>query len=129
MNAFFLSHCFFLSQHYEEFIFLFFVSEFRKEIGLVNDAAFWIWLANYGPHRPPIGGPKMRSPAVHPFFPLSIFSILFILIYLLVFLILNFEFDFNSFEFSCLNLFKLKEKFETFSLVAGSNSFPSAHLH
>src|SRR6218665_3251903 len=110
MNAFFLSHCFFLSQHYEEFIFLFFVSEFRKEIGLVNDAAFWIWLANYGPHRPPIGGPKMRSPAYHPFFLLPSFQFYYFNLFAW-FLILNFEFDFNSFEFSCLNLFKLKEKF------------------
>src|SRR6218665_1355201 len=81
--------------------------------------------AYYGPNRPPLGGPfrwvknnppKMRSLISLTSFllpPPSIFyiqSILFILIYLIDFLILNFDFDFNSFEFSCLNLFRLKEK-------------------
>src|SRR6218665_1517316 len=106
MSVFFLSHCLFLSQHNEEFIFLFFAFEFRKEIGLVNDAAFWIW-----PAQTPDRRTKNEKPCLSPLFSsFHLFNFIYFNLFA-CFLILNFEFDFNSFEFSCLILFKLKEKF------------------
>src|SRR6218665_3293890 len=52
MSVFFLSHCLFFVTALRRIYFSVFRFRVEKRIRLGNDAAFWIWRANYDPHRP-----------------------------------------------------------------------------